>query len=275
MKPEREKRFNRSTAGPMNRAGKKIPALFLAAGLLLGAACATTDPEAGKKRARALQDLGASYMRSGSHNLAAKYLAEAAEADPENADIANSLGLAYRELDLFGRSLAEFQRALELRPGSPRFLNNMGVTYSLMGRWDEAIACFEKAAGDITYATPHFAHLNLGLAYFNRKDYDRAISYYRKAVRANPYFTVAYENMGIAYEALGRWDDAREAYETAILFEPDSPDAYLLLGRLHRRLGRDADAADALTKAFDLDPSGPVGREARGILLEMGRKTQG
>ena len=274
MKPELRKiRFNRFTFKWMNRNNKNFLWLFLISVMLVGPGCATTGPEPGEKRVRALRDLGASYMRSGNYNLAARYLIEAAEADPGNADIANSLGLVYRELELFDRSLSEFKRALELRPGSPQFLNNMGVTYSLMGRWDDAIACFEKAAGDITYATPHFAFLNLGLAYYNKSEYNRAISYYERAIRANPYFTVAYENIGIAHEALGRWDDAREAYEMAILFEPDSADAYLLLGRLHQRLGRDADAADALKKAFDLDPSGPVGREAQGILRQMGRKT--
>lgn len=252
---------------------KKFSLYTLLSVLVLISACAVTDPELGRKRARALENMGLSYLREGNPNLAVKHLMEASEADPGNPHIANSLALVYRELGLFDRSISEFQRALALRPDFPQAWNNMGGTYLLMRRWDDAISCFEKAAGDISYATPHYAYLNLGFAYYQKKDYNRAVSYYREALRVDPSFAMAFENLGLAHEALGEWDDAHAAYESAISHEPDSPNAYLLLGKLHRRLGRRAAAVEALQNAIVLDPEGPVGNQARGILRETGAKT--
>lgn len=240
---------------------------------LLGAGCATSEPETAKKRARALEDLGINYLREGNPNLAVRHLMEAAELDAENPHVAHSLALAYRDLGLFDRSIAEFKRALALKPDFPQATNNMGVTYLLMRRWDDAIACFEKAAGNISYSTPHYAFMNLGLTYYQKGDFTEAVSYFNEALRIDPSFSMAYENLGLAYEALGEWDEARAAYRSSISHEPDTPDAYLLLGRLDRRLGRNAVAAASLQKAVELDPVGPIGKEARGILREMGVQT--
>ena len=240
---------------------------------MVGPGCATHEPETAKKRARALEDMGVSYLREGSPNLAVKYLIEAVEADPESPHIAHSLALAYRELGLFDRSIAEFKRALALRPDFPQATNNMGITYLLMRRWDDAVASFEKAAGNISYATPHYAFMNLGLTYYQKGDFSRAVSYFNEALRIDPSFSMAHENLGLAYEALGEWDEARAAYNASISHEPDSPDAYLLLGRLERRLGGRSVAAEMFKKAVELDPVGPVGKEARSILREMGLQT--
>jgi tetratricopeptide (TPR) repeat protein len=206
----------------------------------------------------------------GELNLAVKHLAEAAKADPRDPYIAHSLALAYRDLGAFDRAIEEFRRALALKEDFPQLVNNMGVTYMLMGRLDEAISCFVKAAGTIFYATPHYAFLNLGLAYYQKGDYRRAISYYKEALEIDSSFVMAYENIGLAYEAAGEWEKACEAYQSAISYEPGSPDAYLLLGKLHLRLGRLSEAVEVFQKAVAKDPDGGIGREAFQFLKELG-----
>ena len=92
--------------------GKNCLVFILIAMLAAASGCATADTESTRRRARALEDLGVSYLREGNPNLAVKYLMEAAEADPGNPHIARSLGIAYRELELTDRAAAEFLRAL-------------------------------------------------------------------------------------------------------------------------------------------------------------------
>ncbi len=232
--------------------------------------CATTGQETSKKRAYALEDLGVSHLMRGEPNLAVKHLIEAAEAEPRDPHIAHSLALAYRDLGIFDQAIAEFQRALALKEDFPQLVNNMGGTYLLMGRLDDAISCFSKAAGTISYATPHYAFLNLGLAYYQKGDFRRAISYYKEALEIDSSFVMAYENLGLAYEAAGEWEKAWNAYQSSISYEPDSPNAYLLLGKLQLRLGRPADAVKVFQKAVAKDPGGRIGREASQLLKELG-----
>jgi type IV pilus assembly protein PilF len=232
--------------------------------------CVTPDPETNGKRARALEGLGVSHLMEGEPNLAVKHLIEAAKADPGDPYIAHSLALAYKDLGLFDRAVAEFQRALNLEPDFPEAVNNMGVTYVSMGMVDDAISCFEKAAGTISYANPNHAFLNLGLAYYQKGDYRRSISYYKEALRIEPSFLTAYENLGLAYEAVGEWEKAREAYQSSISYEPDSPKAYFFLGKLHQKLGRRREAVEMFQKAFNIDPESRYGRQASALLWEHG-----
>lgn len=235
---------------------------------IAGQGCAISGREISKKRARALEDLGVSYLMEGEPNLAVRHLIEAAKEDPADPHIAHSLALAYRDLGIYDRALAEFQRALALKGDFPQLVNNLGLTYLLMGRLDDAISCFNKAAAIISYATPQYALLNLGLAYYQKGHYRRAISYYEEALEVDPSFVMAYENLGLAYEAVGKWEKAHEAYRASISYEPGSPNAYLLLGKFLRRLGRPSEAVVMFRKAFDLDSDGCKGREALKILNE-------
>jgi type IV pilus assembly protein PilF len=234
--------------------------------------CATSCRGVSEQRARALEDLGVSYLVEGELNLAVKHLVEAAEADPENPHISHSLALAYRDLGLFDRAIAEFQRALSLKPDFPKVRNNLGVTYLLMGRLDDAISCFNRAVGTISYATPQYAFVNLGLAYYRKGQFSRAIRYCKEALEVDPSFGTAYENLGLAYEAAGDGEQAREAYHQAISCEPDSPNAYFLLGQFLRRRGRASEAVVMLEKAFDADPNGWKGKEALKLLNEINEK---
>jgi tetratricopeptide (TPR) repeat protein len=55
---------------------------------------------------------------------------------------------------------------------------------------DEAITYFQKAiVADPTYADAYF---HIGVAFFNKQDFDQAIAYYEKALNANPAFYLAY-----------------------------------------------------------------------------------
>ena len=62
---------------------------------------------------------------------------------------------------------------------------------------------------------------NRGNAYFDQRDYPRAIADYSEAIRLNPQYANAYSNRGLAYEELG--DHARAAADRAIAERPAPP----------------------------------------------------
>ncbi|NQE44450.1 Photosystem I assembly protein Ycf3 [ANME-1 cluster archaeon GoMg2] len=70
------------------------------------------------------------------------------------------------------------------------------------------------------------AYLNCGNAYAKKKDFDRAIEDYKKAIKFNPEYAGAYYNRGLAYGKKGKFDNAIEDYNKAIGFNPDFADAY-------------------------------------------------
>ena len=54
--------------------------------------------------------------------------------------------------------------------------------------WDAAIAQFQTVAEDVLYATPHFPLTNMGIAYYNKKDYVSAQKHYQDALDLQPEF---------------------------------------------------------------------------------------
>jgi tetratricopeptide (TPR) repeat protein len=238
--------------------------VFLCLGLVLG--CATTQAVDTKKKAEAKHQLGNSLLYEKNYQGAVTELREAAELDPENANIHNSLGLAYQGLRLPDRAIPHYQKALQIKPNFPEFENNLGTAYAAARQWDLAIQYFQKAADNYLYRTRHVGYENLGSAYHNKGDFKRAIENYRKAIEYYKDYTPAYINMGISYEALNDWDKAIGAYKKAGEIEPDSALPYLQLGDLYLRLGHQEAAVESLLIAIRNDPNGPYGKAARSLL---------
>ena len=219
-----------------------------------------------KKKARARADLGLVYIRNDNIKAGVRELIEAEKIDPENANIQHELAQAYKDLGVYGKSLVHFKKALMLRPEFPDAQNNMGTLYLLIGKWDLAIGCFNKAISNITYSTPHFARNNLGLAYYNKGEYQKAIDSYLKALKISPSYSICYCNLGLVYETIKRWEAAIDAYKKAISYYPGYAAAHLSLGKCYLRLGQNSEAAKELKRTIEVDPGGPFGNEAKGLL---------
>jgi len=112
--------------------------------------------------------LGDSLLQEGKYQDALRELLEAAEVDPENPGIQNSLGLAYQNLREYDKAVSHYKRALQLKPNFPEVANNLGTVYVLMGELDTAIVYFQKAADDVLYRTRHYAFMNLGSTYHRK-----------------------------------------------------------------------------------------------------------
>jgi type IV pilus biogenesis/stability protein PilW len=228
--------------------------------------CATDHGVSKKKRVKALEEMGVAYLREGNRRGALEKFLEAAQMDPENAEIQHQLALVYRDLGQYRFAVEHFRKALALRPKFPEAMNNLGTVYLILKQWDDAIAAFEGAAEELTYKTPHIAYNNLGLAHQGRGDYQRAIASFRLALRHSPSYAVCARNLGLVYEELQDWEAALEAYEQAVEMEPMYAAAHFNLGKLYLRFNRDADAVAALKKAIEPNPRSAVAQEAKKIL---------
>jgi tetratricopeptide (TPR) repeat protein len=222
-----------------------------------------------KKKSQALENLGNSLMQQGDLRGGLQRLLEASKIDPENANIHNGLGLAYRDLRIYEKSIVHFKRALALRPDFPEAQNNLGTLYLLLREWDLALDCFQRAVSDILYRTPHFAYNNIGLAYYNKGDYQKAIENYQKALRSFPSYSLGYENLARAYEAINSFQVAIESYNKSITYAPNYPTPHLYLARLLLRLDRNEEAARELKLTMEIDPEGPYGNEAKRLLEDI------
>jgi len=221
------------------------------------------------KKSQALEDLGNSLIQQGDLRGGLEKLLEANKLEPENANIHNELGLAYRDLEAYQKSLIHFKKALALKSKFSEAQNNLGTLYLLLKEWNLALDCFQKAVSDILYRTPHYAYNNMGLAYYNKGDYQKAIESYQKALRSFPSYSLCYENLARSYEATNQWESAIEAYKQSINYEPNYPTSHFNLARLYLKFNRNDEAGKELKLTIEIDPKGFYGNEAIRLLKSI------
>jgi Flp pilus assembly protein TadD len=86
-------------------------------------------------------------------------------------------------------------------------------------QYDRGIALL----ADATEAAPHVTslHSDLGIAYGQIGDHERAEDSIKKALELNPLHPVAHNELGILYRKTGRFERARKSYEKALEVYPD------------------------------------------------------
>jgi tetratricopeptide (TPR) repeat protein len=96
-------------------------------------------------------------------------------------------------------------------------------------------------------------HINLGVAYEGRGEFDAAIKEYRAASKKTP---IAYLYLGNVYFVMKEYDKAEEYYKEAIEQDPLNADAYNNLAWLYYTTRRNLKEAEKLVlEAIKLNPS--------------------
>ncbi|MBI5741580.1 MAG: tetratricopeptide repeat protein [Nitrospirae bacterium] len=147
-------------------------------------------------------------------------------------------------------------------PDSPKVYNNLGIAYYEKGRYDKAIDMYERAVS----LSPgnYFAYSNLATAYAVTGRLDRAIDNFRKAIALDPGNGVVYSNLGHALRKLGRFAEAAEVYLKAVTLNPYDGAAFYGLGAACASLGRLDDALNAYSRFAELSPRDPEAYRGRG-----------
>jgi tetratricopeptide (TPR) repeat protein len=133
------------------------------------------------------------------------------------------------------------------------------------------------------------AYSNMGIAYFEMKDYGNAQECFKKAVLIKPDFVEALLNLGSAYlfdeqpvqglevqTRKPRLQDAAMAYEQVVNLKPELPEAYMHLGLVYEQMSRTDDALKAYKRFKELwDGTGRYlhAVQERIDRLETGRKS--
>jgi Tfp pilus assembly protein PilF len=244
--------------------------------------------------------LGADLYTKNRLRPATEELLKAVEADPNNADAHNLLGLIFlrqgvEDTDLaervqclgpdeaatvkaqvedkFRKAESSFYEALRSRPAFSEAHNNLAVVSIELKKYDLAIEHAQLALRDILYKEPHIALGNLGWAYYLRnRDWVRASKELRQAVFHEPRFCVGHYRLGRVLFERGQYDDAAEELDK-VAKDASCPiqEAHQLLGMAHVKRHQAVAAAAAFQACVGLAPRSCVAKECRRYVGLLGK----
>jgi len=149
-----------------------------------------------EKAASSSQDFDKAFQQGTKllhHGLAAEsipYLEQAFALQPDNADAVINLSGAYIMTKKFNKAVVILEPTSGQIPNHAKLWINLGAAYlgnPILARdaeQEKAIFAFERAL-EIDPIAPSVAY-NIGLIYRDRRDSDRAIHWFRQAVKHNP-----------------------------------------------------------------------------------------
>jgi tetratricopeptide (TPR) repeat protein len=150
----------------------------------------------------AYKDRGNIYIRRGKIDLAIQDYKCGIKMDQKNARIYFNLAVAYNDYKKdYNNAILTYTFALQYDPKMAEAYNNRGNVYYNKSDYDEAISDFTKAIQLGNY----LAYFNRGNAYYLTKRYNEAINDYNEAIKINPNNSTAYNNRGAAYKAKGNF----------------------------------------------------------------------
>ena len=235
--------------------------------------------------------LGVEYFHGRRVEAATEELNKALEADPQNADAYNMLGLialqqghdyvmqaetqsclkgADREAvrtdaaRKFHDAESKLKRAVELRPAFADAWNNLSVAALQLRNWDLAVESAASALKDPTYADPALARANLGWAYFQKKDLQQAWKELHEAVSRAPNFCVGRYRLAKGYMERGDVEQAAEEVD-AVVADKRCPiqEAFLLAGLVAERHKDSERSRTLFQRCSEMAPRSCIADECR------------
>ena len=177
-----------------------------------------------------------------------------------------------REAALLHRSgrLAEaekvYKKILDIAPDHADTLNLLGLAVFQKGEYNAA-AGFIKRAIRINPSNPLF-HVNLGNTLHRLNKENEAANAYLRALAIHPNHAEALNNLGNVYYVQGKMDESLSCYKRAIKLNEDNPDVCNNLGSTLRKLGRLDEAVSILRKALELNPDHARALNNLGMVLK-------
>lgn len=226
-----------------------------------------------QEQANARLKIGIAYLGSERYNDALREFFEAEKIAPQDPTVHYYLGIAYHRKGMKDNAITEFKKALSLRSDYAEAHNNLGTVYMEMGLWDNAIESFKNALSNMLYETPDKALFNMGMAYYGKGDYEKAINSYQDAKRTKP-ITVPPSlidlYIGTTYYAQGNWEMAIQSFKASLKTDPKLLVARYWIGQCYIKM-RNPGKAYAEFKAVidETPPDSDLGRDARKALNSL------
>lgn len=183
------------------------------------------------------------------YSKALKVLNQMRQAEPDNTDVAYSLGVANGAVGQSEKAIAYFKEAARDGWMLGRVYSNMAEEYYKLKDYDSALNFYRKAmesdsCDDVTVYNYY------DVSYVSGR-IEQAVDYLGNYVKKNPYSKEGWYCLGCAYRDLTLYEKAVDAFEFAIAIDKTYVDAYVALSQTQDFMGRTSEAVTTMLRVLD------------------------
>jgi type IV pilus assembly protein PilF len=195
--------------------------ILLVITFLSAASCATTPGQDGVQLAGTHYKVGVAYLNEGKAQQAFVEFQKAYELNPLDKEVLNAIGIIYLlYFDETAKAINFFERATKVDPTYSDAYNNLGFAHEKLANFERAITYYKKAVSNLTYPTPEKSFISMGNSYYRLGRYEDAVSAYKEAIKRAPELSLPYMRLALSYNALRRYGEASTALNYAIRLDP-------------------------------------------------------
>jgi superkiller protein 3 len=222
---------------------------------------------------------GSVQHRLGLHKEAKESFERAIELNPNDADSYEGLGAAQYSLGLHDEAMKSSEHAIEVDPNNPHPFYNLALSQEALGIYHLALenfdtylklenyqipktpACIEHAKNrvhELKGLLTNTYYYNMGIDYAEKKQYDKAIECYQRAIDLNPKHVNSYCNLGCINYRLGFYREAIENFKSALKIDSEHAASYYNIGLCQEALGNNRVAIEFYEKSLSFaNPESP------------------
>jgi tetratricopeptide (TPR) repeat protein len=243
----------------------------------------------------AYNNLGALYVRQGNFQRAAEILEQGLKVDPKMSSANALLGVALYELGRYAEAKPHLEEAVRANPSDANIELFLANTLTKTGDFETAVEHLQhvsakrpndqhllyllakvymqlgqQALAKMNALDPNsvWAHEISGELMESMKNYDGAITEYKKAVEVAPKQPGVHYKLADLYWSLSQWDNAAEHFRAELANDPKNCMAQWKLGDvLVQQSIRPEEALKDIDKALGMCPGLAEARAGRGKVL--------
>lgn len=197
--------------------------------------------------------IGKAQYDDENYGEAIKYLNEAAQEDPANAQVPYLVARAYADMNNNKLAIPYFLKALELDPKNTRWMYETALIYYAMNDDKNSLKYFELAVDNGIRQDNEFKE-NMAIAYLNNKEVDKGMAILEEMLQRRPADLNLLNMIAEANYDAKRFDKAIDFWDKMLELDKTNASALYMIGMSYQKKGDKAKGQALCDKAIEMDP---------------------